>query len=62
MIQVKLLEINDRKEAWVLDCYPEFVKALNVVLGYTVETVYESDESFEGYYLMPIGGAMYLPR
>lgn len=60
MIQIKLLEILDRKEAWALDCYPEFVKALNTVLGYNVETIYKPDESFDGYYLMPIGGAMYL--
>ncbi|WDF47803.1 hypothetical protein PQ459_04825 [Chryseobacterium sp. KACC 21268] len=60
MIQIKLLEINDRKEAWALECYPEFVKALNSVLGYTVEITNESDESFKGYYLMPIGGALYL--
>lgn len=60
MIQIKLLEINERKEAWALDCYPEFVKALSLVLGYKVEIINEPDESFEGYYLIPTGGAMYL--
>lgn len=50
MIQIKLLEINDRKEACALECYPEFVKALNSVLGYTVEITNEPDESFKGYY------------
>ena len=60
MIEIKLLEILDRKEACALDCYPEFVKTLNSVLGYKVETIYEPDESYEGYYLTPVGGAMYL--
>jgi len=54
MIQVKLLELKD-KEVIGFNKYPEFVAALNNFLGKTVEFVYEQDESFDGYYLFPIG-------
>lgn len=54
MIPIKLLELKD-KEVIGFNKYPEFVKALNNVLGKVVEIVNEQDKSFEGYYLIPIG-------
>ncbi|HEX7869641.1 MAG TPA: hypothetical protein VF455_05945 [Chryseobacterium sp.] len=60
MVKIKLLEIKDREVLALKKCYPEFVKALNNVLGYTVETVFELDDSFEGYYLTPVGGAAFI--
>lgn len=54
MIQVKLLELKDR-EVVGFNKYSEFVKALNNISGETIEIVYDQDESFDGYYLLPIG-------
>ena len=54
MIQVKLLELRD-KEVVGFNKYPEFVAALNNFLGKTVEVVYDQNEPFDGYYLLPIG-------
>lgn len=60
MIKVKLLELKDKEVLALKKCYPEFVNALNNVLGYNVETVFESDDCFDGYYLIPVGGAAYI--
>jgi hypothetical protein len=54
MIQVKILELKD-KEVSGFRSYPLFKEALNRVVGHEVETVYEQDPFFEGYYLVPIG-------
>lgn len=54
MLPIKLLELKD-KEIVGFNKYPEFVKALNNILCETVEVVYEQDESFDGFYLLPIG-------
>lgn len=54
MIPIKLLELENRNITG-FNKYPEFIDALNKVLGYEVEKVFKQDELFEGYYLVPVG-------
>ncbi len=57
MIEIKILYPNNYREMG--DNIPQFIEALNKVLGYKVEILHKPIESYNGYYLMPNSGLPY---